>query len=200
MQLNQLDRDPEAPARTWRPGRRLYLPAVAGCLILLTAACASNPTLGPAAARSSALSSDPASSRSAGSLTAAQRHALAGRYLAIAQPANRKLDHDLDGQQDAESRGDLAAADADLHDAAVTERQFDRQVAALTFPQPAETFVRLLYQANQSRATLTATAAAAASVPQLRAYQSRLDSSNEPVEDAVDVIRNQLGLPPPDTS
>ena len=177
----------------------------AGCLILLTvivltAACG-NPASGPAAARSSGPSPrSTLSSQPARTLTVAQRRALAARYLAIAQPANRSLDHDLDGQQDAESRGDLAAADAGLRDAAITERAFDRQLAALTFPQPAETFLRLLYEVNQSRATLTATAAGAASMRQLRAYQSRLDSANEPVEDAVDVIRKQLGLPSPDTS
>ena len=33
-----------------------------------------------------------------------------------------------------------------------------------------------------------------------RGYQRRLDAANEPVEDAVRVIRDQLGLPPPDTS
>jgi hypothetical protein len=181
--------------------RATRLGLAAGSVVLLAAACASNPASGPAEVRSSAPS--PRSTlppQPAKTLTEDQRRALAAHYLAIAQPANRRLDHDLDGQQDAESRGDLAAADADLRDAAVTEREFDRQLAALTFPQPAETFVRLLYKVNQSRATLTATAATAASVPQLRAYQSRLDSANEPVEDAVDVIRDQLGLPPPDTS
>ncbi len=101
----------------------------------------------------------------------------------------------------AAGRGSAGAGpDADLRDAAVTERLFDRQLIALTFPQPAETFVRLLWDENQARATLTTTAAAATSMPQLRAYQSRLDSANGPVEQAVRVIRAQLGLPPPDTS
>jgi hypothetical protein len=44
------------------------------------------------------------------------------------------------------------------------------------------------------------TAAGASSLNELRGYQRRLDAANEPVEDAVRVIRGQLGLPPPDTS
>ncbi len=47
---------------------------------------------------------------------------------------------------------------------------------------------------------LTAAAAAARSLRQLHRYQQRLDAANEPVEEAVTVIRSQLGLPPPDTS
>jgi hypothetical protein len=38
------------------------------------------------------------------------------------------------------------------------------------------------------------------SLRQLNGYQPRLDAANEPVEQAVTVIRSQLGLPPPDTS
>ena len=43
-------------------------------------------------------------------------------------------------------------------------------------------------------------AAGAMSLPELHGYQRRLDAANEPVEDAVRVIRAQLSLPPPDTS
>jgi hypothetical protein len=60
--------------------------------------------------------------------------------------------------------------------------------------------VRLLYDVNQARATLTATAATATSLRQLLCYQPRLNAANEPVEAAVRVIRSQLGLPPPNTS
>src|SRR6185312_10102146 len=96
--------------------------------------------------------------------------------------------------------GDLAAARADLRAAVVTERRFDRQLIALSFPPRTEPFVRLLYRVNQARAELTSTAAGATSPRELRGYQRRLDAANEPVEDAVLVIRAQLGLPPPDTS
>ena len=186
--------------------------------VLLAAGCASGQPPGPAARSSTAtpaaaatpvptstapVSTAPASTAPASTapaaLSAAGRRALAARYLAIAQPANHQLDHDFDGLKDHEG-DNLAAAEADLRAAAATERQFDRQLIAITFPPPTEPIVRLLYTANQARAALSMTAAAATSLRQLRGYQTRLDAANEPVEEAVQVIRSQLGLPPPDTS
>jgi DNA-binding GntR family transcriptional regulator len=121
--------------------------------------------------------------------------------MAIARPANRELDHEFDGFDDQIKDGDLAAARADLRAAVVTERRFDRQLIALSFPPRTEPFVRLLYRVNQARAELTSTTAGATSLRELlRGYQRRLDAANEPVEGAVLVIRAQLGLPPPDTS
>ena len=160
---------------------------------LLAAGCASS---GPPA-RSPA-SRSPAARGTA--TTTAELTAMAARYLAIARPANRELDHEFDGFDDHIKDGDLAAARADLRAAVVTERRFDRQLIALSFPPRTEPFVRLLYRVNQARAALTSTAAGATSLRELRGYQRRLDAANEPVEAAVRVIRGQLGLPPPDTS
>ena len=159
---------------------------------LLAAGCASS---GPPA-RSPATRS-PAARGTA--TTTAELTAMAARYLAIAQPANRELDHEFDGFDDHIKDGDLAAARADLRAAVVTERRFDRQLIALSFPPRTEPFVRLLYRVNQARAALTSTAAGVTSLRELRGYQRRLDAANEPVEAAVRVIRGQLGLPPPDT-
>jgi hypothetical protein len=139
-------------------------------------------------------SSQPPPARSA----AGGLRAPAVTYLAIAQPANRQLDHEFDGLTDHEG-DNLAAAQADLRAAAATERRFDRQLTAITFPPQTEPFTRLLFDVNQARAALTATAAAATSLRQLRGFQPRLDVANQPVEEAVRVIRSQLGLPPPDT-
>ena len=160
---------------------------------LLAAGCASSapPARSPA-------SQGPASQSPAA--TTAELTAMAARYMAIARPANRELDHEFDGFDDHIKDGDLAAARADLRAAVVTERRFDRQLIALSFPPRTEPFVRLLYRVNQARATLTSTAAGVSSLNELRGYQRRLDAANEPVEDAVQVIRAQLGLPPPDTS
>ena len=159
---------------------------------LLAAGCASS---GPPA-RSPA-SRSPAARGTA--TTTAELTAMAARYLAIARPANRELDHEFDGFDDHIKDGDLAAARADLRAAVVTERRFDRQLIALSFPPRTEPFVRLLYRVNQARAALTSTAAGVTSLRELRGYQLRLDAANEPVEAAVRVIRGQLGLPPPDT-
>jgi len=160
---------------------------------LLAAGCASSvpPARSPA-------SQGPASQSPAAAT--AELTAMAARYMAIARPANRELDHEFDGFDDQIKDGDLAAARADLRAAVVTERRFDRQLIALSFPPRTEPFVRLLYRVNQERAELTSTAAGVTSLRELRGYQRRLDAANEPVEDPVRVIRAQLGLPPPDTS
>ena len=160
---------------------------------LLAAGCASS---GPPARSPASHSS---ASQSAATTTA-ELTEMAARYLAIARPANRELDHEFDGFDDHLKDGDLAAARADLRAAAVTERRFDRQLIALSFPPRTEPFVRLLYRVNQARAALTSTAAGVTSLRELRGYANRLDAANEPVEAAVRVIRGQLGLPPPDTS
>jgi hypothetical protein len=119
-------------------------------------------------------------------------------YLAIARPANRRLETDFDGLDD--HRNDLAAAKADLRDAAATERRFDRRLLALGLPAATETVARLLVTANEARARLTTAAAASTSLGQLHRYEPRLTAANTPVEEAVRVIRSQLGLPPPETS
>jgi hypothetical protein len=165
---------------------------------LLAAGCASS---GPPA--QSPVSHRPASQSPAArgtATTTAELTAMAARYMASARSANRELDHEFDGFDDHLKDGDLAAARADLRAAVVTERRFDRQLIALSFPPRTEPFVRLLYRVNQARAALTSTAAGATSLRELRGYQRRLDAANEPVEAAVRVIRGQLGLPPPDTS
>ena len=183
-------------------GRAAAVRLVTAGALLLAAGCASQrPALSntvPSTAPSSTVPSS-ATPRSSAATTAELR-AMAAKYMAIAQPANRQLDHEFDGFGDHVKDGGLAAAQADLRAAAVTERRFDRQLIAIRFPPRTEPFVRLLYRVNQARAELTSTAAAATSLRQLRGYQRRLDAANEPVEDAVRVIRGQLDLPPPDTS
>jgi hypothetical protein len=165
---------------------------------LLAAGCASSGPPARSPASHSPVSHSPAARGTAA--TTAELTAMAARYMAIARPANRELDHEFDGFDDHIKDGDLAAARADLRAAVVTERRFDRQLIALSFPPPTEPFVRLLYRVNQARAGLTSTAAGVMSLRELRGYQRRLDAANEPAQDAVRVVRGQLGLPPPDTS
>ena len=131
-------------------------------------------------------------------LSPAQRRAAARSYLAIARPANRRLDADFDGLED-DDRDDLAGARADLRDAAATERRFDRRLLALKLPPPTEAVARLLVAANQTRIRLTVAAATSTSLSQLRRYEPRLTAANAPVEEAARVIRSQLNLPPPET-
>jgi len=177
------------PRARRRAGAGLVLAGAA----LLASGCAG---VGHAAAGPSAPASHAAPA--APTLSPAQRKTAARSYLAIALPANRRLETDFDGLDN--HRGNLAAAQADLRDAAATERQFDRRLLALNLPAPTETAARLLVTANEARARLTTAAAASTSLSQLHRYEPRLTAANRPVEDAVRVIRSQLGLPPPETS
>jgi hypothetical protein len=166
----------------------------AGCAGLLAAGCAGAGRPGaaaPAAQPSHAASAGPAASQ-------AQR-GLAARYLAIARAGNRRLETDFDGLK-GRDRESLAAAQADLLDAAATERLFDRRLLSLTLPPATEAVARRLVSANEARARLAATAATCTSLGQLRQYERRLTAANKPVEEAVRVIRSQLSLPPPDVS
>ena len=172
------------------PQRRAAVVTVGAVLLTAAAGCASNPPAPRAAGTTPSTATTP---------SAAATQNAAAKYMAIARPANCKLDHEFDALKDHE-KDNLAAARADLRAAAATERQFDRQLMAISFPPQTEPIVGLLYRVNEARAALTSTAAGATSLRQLRGYARRRDAANEPVEDAVRIIRGQLGLPPPDTS
>ncbi len=134
----------------------------------------------------------------AGLATGAQRRALATQYLAIAVAGNHHLETDFN-RLAGPDRNNLAAARADLRDAAATERLFDRRLLGLHLPPVTEKFARFLFWVNQARASLTAAAARSTSLRQLHSYELRMNAANRPVEQAVSVIRRQLGLPPPET-
>jgi hypothetical protein len=176
------------PARAWR---RAGAGVALGCAALLAAGCTGSDQ--PAAT----VPASPAAPAGQ-ALGPAQRKMAARSYLAIALPANRRLETDFDGLDD--HRGDLPAAQADLRDVAATERQFDRRLLALKLPAATETVARLLVTANEARVRLTTAAAASTSLSQLHRYEPRLTAANQPVEEAVRVIRSQLSLPPPETS
>ena len=178
-----------SPPRAWRAGAGLVLAGAA----LLAVGCSS---AGAPAVAAPAQASQAAPAGQA--ISPAQQKAAARSYLAIARPANRRLETDFDGLDD--HRNDLAAAKADLRDAAVTERQFDRRLLALKLPAATETVARLLVTANEARARLTTAAAASTSLSQIHRYEPRLTAANASVEEAVRVIRSQMGLPPPETS
>ena len=151
------------------------------CVALVTAGCAAARPPAPAA------------------VAAGPGRPEAARYLAIAEDGNDRLEVDF-GRLTGRDRARLAAARADLRDAAATERRFDRRLLAIMLPAATEPIARLLFQVNQSRASLTTSAAASVSLRQLGSFERRITAANAPVEEAVRVIRSQLGLPPPDTS
>jgi hypothetical protein len=123
----------------------------------------------------------------------------AARYLVIANLGNDGLEKDFDGLE-GPHHNDLAAARADLRDAASVERLFDRRLRAIPLPPPINAVARALITANESRAALTDRAAASASIAELRRYEQRLDAANGTVEAQVRTLRMRLHLPPPDPS
>jgi len=169
--------------------------AAVGCALLfaLAAGCTPGPPRSPTSARPA-----PVPRSSTAALTSGVRRALAAQYVVIARAGNRRLEIDFDGLEDRDGR-DLAAAEADLRDAAATERLFDRRLLAMTFPPALEALARTLFEVNESRASLTARAAASTSLGELAWYRPQLDTANGAVERWVRALRRQMGLPPPDT-
>jgi hypothetical protein len=178
--------------RRGRLARRYAGLAGACCLALLGAGCGT----------STGSASPSSASPSAGSVTAlspATQKALAAKYLAIAQPANRSLDAENDGYGDAE-HDDLAAARKDLLDEVATEARFDSQLLAIKFPASIEQQVQALVSANKIRIQLTQRQARATTLASLRAFDSQHKAADAAVEAPVRQIRRLLALPPPSTS
>jgi len=125
--------------------------------------------------------------------------ALGAAYLAIAQPANRRLDTEVDGFTDHEHH-DLGAAEAALRAEAATERRFDRLLHEIPFPPPIATTARALIRANQRRAALTAEQARSSSLARLISFTGLHRAADAAVETEVKILRRALGLPPPETS
>ncbi len=116
--------------------RRRGLAVVLAAVIAAAGCSSSHPAGAPGSHR-------PASARPspAGALAPASIRALAARYLAIARPANHRLDEAVDGFED-HRRDDLAKAVAGLRAQAATERWFDRQLARIRFPAEIEAIAR----------------------------------------------------------
>jgi hypothetical protein len=125
--------------------------------------------------------------------------ALAAEYMAIARPANHRLDVAVEAFAD-HAHHDLAAAEAALRLEAATERRFDRQLAAITFPPAIASTASALIRVNEIRARLTEKQARARSIPALLAFADDHKMADAQVEAQVRAIRAQLGLPPPETS
>jgi hypothetical protein len=172
--------------RTWAVAVLLaLLPMAAGCATAHRPSSAARSTLsGPAA------------------LTAAGRggkQALAAAYLAIAQPANRRLDAEVGAFTDHQHQ-DLAAAGAALRAEAATEGRFDRLLARIPFPPSLASTARAVIQANQRRVMLTAQQAASTSLTGLASLTARHRAADAAVEAQVRILRRALHLPPPANS
>lgn len=125
--------------------------------------------------------------------------ALAAAYMAIARPANRRLDKAVDSYND-HARDNLATAEADLRAEAAAERWFDQRLLKITFPAAIAATARALVRVNDHRIALTIEQSRAMTVPELLAFNPRHRAADAAVEAQVRIIRGQLGLPPPGKS
>ncbi len=169
-----------SPARSARSASPAWLvPGLVLGLVLATGGCAS---------------AHPAQHRPQPSV-----RALAAEYLAIARPANHRLDVAVEAYAD-HAHHNLAAAEAALRFEAATERLFDRQLAAITFPPAIAATASALIRVNEIRARMTERQARARSIPTLLSFDAGHKMADAQVEAQVKVIRAQLGLPPPSSS
>jgi len=196
-------------------GSRRGVPALLLSAVVLAAGCTSAQQSARSASQVPSASAQPspaASARPSQSTSAQQGpsasarpsrpariRALAARYLAIARPANHRLEVEVDGfRQD--RRHDLAKAAADLRAEAATERHFDTQLGRIRFPAAIEAIARRLIRANRSRIALTRREARSASLAELSTFTRRHKAADAAVEVPVKALRKALGLPPPETS
>jgi hypothetical protein len=177
--------------------RRAAVAAVGCGLVILAAGCGS--AAGQAAGTGQPPRPSVAASAAPPQLTRAELSEMAASYLAIARPANRRLDVAFDGYSDA-AHESLARARRDLRLEAATERRFDSQLLAIAFPSWIELTARALVSVNQRRIALTERQASAPTLAAMRALDHRHRAANAAVEDEVRLIRQFLGLPPPATS
>lgn len=166
-------------------GRTAQAAAALLGLALVVAACSAR-TAGPGGSTSP--------QRAAGGLKT-----LAAGYLAIALPANRRLEAEVNAYT-ASRHHDLAVAESALRAQADTEAQFDRLLLKIPFPPSIKATARALVSANQRRISLTQRQARSASIAALLALTSQHEAADAAVEVQVRIIRHQLGLPPPDNS
>jgi hypothetical protein len=157
-------------------------------LVLLVAGCAGGAQTGSVSTAASAAATSPGGIK-----------ALAAAYLAIARPANHRLDTENDGFTDHE-HGNLAVAESDLRAEADTEQRFDRLLSQIRFPAQIADTARALIQANNRRIALTLRQARSSSVTALLSFDHRHRAADAAVEAQVKVIRRDLRLPPPSDS
>jgi hypothetical protein len=165
-------------------------------IVVLATGCASAQ---PSAAQGGKSPASQSPSASGPPAQSARIRALAARYLAIALPANHRLDVEVDGFGD-NRHDDLSKAAADLRAEAATEWHFDRRLARIRFPAAIKAITRELIRANRSRIALTRREARSASLAELETFTHRHKAADAAVETPVKALRKALGLPPPSTS
>src|ERR1700724_2528125 len=156
-------------------------------LMIVAGGCAAGRSAGVSAPQPSPRDVQPAATAGPGRYVPP----LARRYLAIAVPANHRLEIEANGYA-RDARRDLAAAESQLRAEAATERWFDQRLSTIAFPPAIAVTARALIQANQRRAELTDRQARSASLTGLWSFTSLHKAADGAGAGQVVIIRRAL--------
>ncbi len=173
---------------------RTGIAALLGLVALAAGGCASGQSPSPAA-QSTRQVAAPAT----GAARSSSVRAAAASYLAIAEPANHRLDEET-GSYAKDVHRNLAAARSDLLAEAATERWFDQRLTLISLPPPIAATARAMILANQRRISLTEQQARSMTRAEMASFSSPHKAADAAVEAQSRIIRRQLGLPPPPES
>jgi hypothetical protein len=169
--------------------------ALLGLIALAAGGCAGghspSPAVQPTRQRTSPAIGDTSSN--------SERAAAAAAYLAIAKPANHRLDEET-GSYAQDVHRNLAAARSDLRAEAATERWFDQHLTKIPLPPPMAATARAMIRANQHRISLTEQQARSMTLAEMASFTGGHKADDAAVEAQSRLIRRQLGLPPPPES
>jgi hypothetical protein len=116
---------------------------------------------------------------------------LNSRYEAITTPAIQQLDTDV-AAYTANEGDNLAAAEAALTAEVASENALDTSLARFPFPPTMARLARVLIQANDARATLTAEQARSSSLSQLWSFNERFEVASAAVQTDMSLLGKAL--------
>lgn len=169
------------------------------CVVLTVAGCAAQQPGTSHTGHASHTRQNRAAVSPSPTATSQSKKRLAAAYMAIALPANRRLDKENDSYEDHE-HDNFVIAKRDLRGEAAAERRFDAKLLKVDFPADVAELAWDLVQVNNHRIALTERQSHSATIAKLRAFDKRHKAADAAVEAQVRIIRADLGLPPPDNS
>jgi hypothetical protein len=169
------------------------------CVVLTVAGCAAQQPAASHTGHASHTGQNRAGASPSPTTTSQSKKRLAAAYMAIALPANRRLDKENDSYNDDE-HDNFVIAKRDLRGETATERRFDAKLLKIDFSADVAEVAWDLVQVNNHRIALTERQSRSATITKLRAFDKRHKAADAAVEVQVRIIRTDLGLPPPDNS
>jgi hypothetical protein len=120
---------------------------------------------------------------------------LTSQYTAIVNPAMQQLTTDA-AAYTANDRRHLAAAESALTAIVAVEHALDTKLTRFPFPPAVAPTAKVLVQASQAVATLTAEQARSHSLTQLLSFNPRVDAASATVQTEMTLLRKALAVAP----